>query len=105
MRGCFVGCGLVSFSFSLFFWFVLVFSILQVYVCAPLNAYSCGSVLHAWLAVPGLGDTEVMVLRNPFKEGDGLVDEGEGGEGDGGKCPGGGEKDLGEIYEKREDEK
>ena len=83
------------------FW---VFSILQAYVRTPLNANLCGSVLHAWLAVPGLGDTEVMVLRNPFKEGDGLVDEGEGGEGDGGESPGGGEKDLGEVNEKGGDE-
>lgn len=89
-----------EFFFFSFCLFVLVFSVLQAYVCARLNANSCGIVLHAWLALPGLGDTEVMVLRNPFKEGDGLVDEGEGGEGDGGESPGGREKDLGEVNEK-----
>lgn len=49
-------------------------------------------MLHAWSAVPGLGDMEVTVLRSAFKGADGLVKEGEGEPGGGKEDHGGGEE-------------
>ncbi len=66
------------------------------YVC--LDADSEGSVLHAWLAVPGLGDAEIMALRNLFEGEDRLVHGGE-------ESLDEGEKDTEKVEEKQSTEK
>ena len=62
-----------------------------------------GSVLHAWLAVPRLGEIEVMVLENPFnKEEEWLVagwGKEEWGQGDN-SLSGGGKRDEKEAEQK-----
>ena len=60
-------------------------------------------MLHAWLAIPGLGDVEVTVLENPFnkEEEKWLVDDGgmgELGQGDR-RLSGGGKKDVKDVKE------
>ena len=55
-------------------------------------------MLHAWLAVPGLGDAEFMALRNPWEGEDRLVYGG-------GKSLDEGEKDTKKVEERESAEK
>lgn len=59
-------------------------------------------MLHAWLAVPGLGDGEFTVLRYPLKGDDRVVDEGEGESGKWQEKPGEGMRDAEEVKETEE---
>ncbi len=55
-------------------------------------------MLHAWLAVPGLGDAEFMALRNLFEGEDRLMHGGE-------ESLDEGEKDTEKVEEKESAEK